>query len=90
MLKTACITLAKPMENLFSDSHAEQNRTAQRFQRINMVLHKKKSVSYINLHIEIQNFFSTFRIFHNLRALSSLKVRNSMIIIRKEEAKACG
>lgn len=32
-----------------------------------MVLHKKKSVSYIYLHIEIQNFFSTFRIFHNLR-----------------------
>lgn len=32
-----------------------------------MVLHKKKSVSYINLHIEIQNFFSTFSIFHNLR-----------------------
>lgn len=32
-----------------------------------MVLHKKKSVSYINLNIEIQNFFSTFRIFHNLR-----------------------
>ena len=31
-----------------------------------MVLHKKKSVSYIYLHIEIQNFFSTFRIFHNL------------------------
>ena len=90
MLKTACITLAKPKENLFSDSHAEQNRTAQRFQRTNMVLHKKKSVSYIYLHIEIQNFFSTFRIFHNLLALSSLKVRNSMIIIRKEEAKACG
>ena len=32
-----------------------------------MVLHKKKAVSYIYLHIEIQNFFSTFRIFHNLR-----------------------
>ena len=67
MLKTACITLAKPMENLFSDSHAEQNRTAQRFQRINIVLHKKTAVSYIYLHREIQNFFSTFRIFHNLR-----------------------
>ena len=90
MLKTACITLAKPMENLFSDSHAEQNRTAQRFQRINIVLHKKKAVSYIYLHIEIQNFFSTFRIFHILRTPSSLKVRNSMIIIRNEEAKACG
>ena len=67
MLKTACITLAKPKENLFSDSHAEQNRTTQRFQRTNMVLHKETIVSYINLHIEIQNFFSTFRIFHNLR-----------------------
>ena len=67
MLKSQCITLAKPRENLFSNSHAEQNRTAQRFQRTNMVLHKKKSVSYIYLHIEIQNFFSTFRIFHNLR-----------------------
>lgn len=32
-----------------------------------MVLHKKKSVSYINLHRESRNFFSTFRIFHNLR-----------------------
>ena len=71
MLKTACITLAKPMENLFSDSHTEQNRTAQRFQRTNMVLHKKKSVSYIYLHIEIQNFFSTFRIFHNLRFIAA-------------------
>ena len=67
MLKSQCKTLAKPKENLFSDSHAEQNRTAQRFQRTNMVLHKKKAVSYIYLHIEIQNFFSTFRIFHNLR-----------------------
>ena len=67
MLKSPCKTLAKPMENLFSDSHAEQNSTAQRFQRINMVLHKKKAVSYIYLHIEIKNFFSTFRIFHNLR-----------------------
>lgn len=90
MLKTACITLAKPRENLFSDSHAEQNSTAQRFQRTNMVLHKKKSVSYIYLHIEIQNFFSTFSIFHNLRAPFSLKGHNSMIIIRNEEAKACG
>ena len=67
MLKSPCKTLAKPMENLFSNSHAEQNSTVQRFQRINIVLHKKKAVSYIYLHIEIQNFFSTFRIFHNLR-----------------------
>ena len=89
MLKTACITLAKPKENLFSDSHAEQNSTAQRFQRTNMVLHKKKAVSYIYLHIEIQNFFSTFRIFHNLRAHASQKGHNSMIIIKKEEVKAC-
>ena len=67
MLKTACITLAKPKENTFSDNLAEQKRTAQRFQRINIVLHKETIVSYIYLHIEIQNFFSTFRIFHNLR-----------------------
>ena len=67
MLKSPCKTLAKPRENLFSDSHAEQNRTAQRFQRTNIVLHKETIVSYIYLHIEIQNFFSTFRIFHNLR-----------------------
>ena len=67
MLKSPCKTLVKPMENLFSDSQAEQNRTAQRFQRINIVLHKETIVSYIYLHIEIQNFFSTFRIFHNLR-----------------------
>ena len=67
MLKSQCKTLAKPKENLLSDSPAEQNRTAQRFQRTNMVLHKKKSVSYIYLHIEIQNFFSTVCIFHNLR-----------------------
>ena len=67
MLKTACITLAKPKENPFSDNLAEQKRTAQRFQRINIVLHKETIVSYIYLHIEIQNFFSTFRIFHNLR-----------------------
>ena len=67
MLKSPCKTLAKPKENLFSDSHAEQNSTAQRFQRTNMVLHKKKSVSYIYLHIEILNFFSTVCIFHNLR-----------------------
>ena len=67
MLKSPCKTLAKPRENLFSDSQAEQNRTAQRFQRINIVLHKETIVSYIYLHIEIQNFFSTFRIFHNLR-----------------------
>ena len=67
MLKSPCKTLAKPRENLFSNGHAEQNSTAQRFQRINMVLHKKKAVSYIYLHIEIQNFFSTVCIFHNLR-----------------------
>ena len=67
MLKSPCKTLVKPMETLFSDSQAEQNRTAQRFQRINIVLHKETIVSYIYLHIEIQNFFSTFRIFHNLR-----------------------
>ena len=67
MLKSPCKTLVKPKENLFSDSHAEQNSTAQRFQRINIVLHKETIVSYIYLHIEIQNFFSTFRIFHNLR-----------------------
>ena len=67
MLKSPCKTLAKPRENLFSDSHAEQNSTAQRFQRINIVLHKETIVSYINLHIEIQNFFSTVCIFHNLR-----------------------
>ena len=66
MLKSQCKTLAKPKENLFSDSLAEQNRTAQRFQRTNMVLHKKKSVSYINLHRESRNFFSTVSIFHNL------------------------
>ena len=67
MLKSPCKTLVKPKENLFSDSHAEQNSTAQRFQRTNKVLHKKKAVSYIYLHIEIQNFFSTVCIFHNLR-----------------------
>ena len=55
------------MENLFSNSNAEQNSTVQRFQRTNMVLHKRKAVSYIYLHIEIQNFFSTVCIFHNLR-----------------------
>ena len=71
MLKSPCKTLAKPKENLFSDSLAEQNRTAQRFQRTNMVLHKKKAVSYIYLHIEIKNFFSTFRIFHNLRFIAA-------------------
>ena len=84
MLKSQCKTLAKPKENLFSDSLAEQNRTAQRFQRTNKVLHKKKAVSYIYLHIEIQNFFSTFRIFHNLRAYASPKGHNSMIIIINE------
>ena len=67
MLKNLCKTLAKPRENLFSDSLAVRNGTAQRFQRTNMVLHKKKAVSYIYLHIEIQNFFSTVCIFHNLR-----------------------
>ena len=67
MLKSPCITLAKPRENLFSNGHAEQNSTAQRFQRTNMVLHKKKAVSYINLHRESRNFFSTVCIFHNLR-----------------------
>ena len=67
MLKSPCKTLAIPMENLFSDSLGVRNGTAQLFQRTNMVLHKKKAVSYIYLHIEIQNFFSTFRIFHNLR-----------------------
>ena len=67
MLKSPCKTLAKPKENLFSDSLAIRNGTAQRFQRINIVLHKETIVSYIYLHIEIQNFFSTFRIFHNLR-----------------------
>ena len=67
MLKSPCKTLAKPRENLFSNSHAEQNRTAQRFQRINIVLHKETIVSYINLHRESRNFFSTVRIFHNLR-----------------------
>ena len=77
------------MENLFSDSLAVRNGTAQRFQRTNMVLHKKKAVSYIYLHIEIQNFFSTFRIFHNLRAYASPKGHNSMIIIKKEEVKVC-
>ena len=67
MLKSQCKTLAKPKENLFSDSLAEQNRTAQRFQRINIVLHKETIVSYINLHRESHNFFSTVCIFHNLR-----------------------
>ena len=67
MLKSPYKTLAKPMENLFSDSLGVRNGTAQLFQRTNMVLHKKKAVSYIYLHIEIQNFFSTLRIFHNLR-----------------------
>ena len=67
MLKSPCKTLAKPKENLFSDSLAIRNGTAQRFQRTNMVLHKKKAVSYINLHRESRNFFSTVSIFHNLR-----------------------
>ena len=89
MLKTACITLAKPRENLFSDSHAEQNSTAQRFQRTNMVLHKKKAVSYIYLHIEILNFFSTVCIFHNLRSTATRKRHKYVIIIKKETVKAC-
>ena len=67
MLKSQCKTLAKPKENLFLDSLAEQNRTAHCFQRTNMVLHKNKAETYFYFHIEIQNFFSTFRIFHNLR-----------------------
>ena len=29
--------------------------------------HKETIVSYINLHRESRNFFSTVRIFHNLR-----------------------
>ena len=90
MLKTACITLAKPRENLFSNSHAEQNSTAQRFQRINIVLHKETIVSYINLHRESHNFFSTVCIFHNLRSAAMRKWHKYMIIIRKEEVKTCG
>ena len=89
MLKTACITLAKPMENLFSDRHAEQNRTAQRFQRINIVLHKETIVSYINLHRESHNFFSTVCIFHNLRFAATWKRHKYVIIIKKETVKAC-
>ena len=89
MLKTACITLAKPKENLFSDSHAEENRTAQRFQRINIVLHKETIVSYINLHRESHNFFSTVCIFHNLRFAATWKRHKYVIIIKKETVKAC-
>ena len=89
MLKTACITLAKPMENLFSDRHAEQNSTAQRFQRINIVLHKETIVSYINLHRESHNFFSTVCIFHNLRFAATWKRHKYVIIIKKETVKAC-
>ena len=89
MLKSPCKTLAKPKENLFSDSLAEQNRTAQRFQRTNIVLHKKKAVSYIYLHIEIQNFFSTVCIFHNLRFAATWKRHKYVIIIKKETVKAC-
>lgn len=89
MLKTACITLAKPRENLFSDSHAEQNRRAQRFQRINIVLHKETIVSYINLHRESRNFFSTVCIFHNFRSAATRKRHKYVIIIKKEEVKAC-
>ena len=89
MLKSPCKTLAKPKENLFSDSHAEQNSTAQRFQRTNMVLHKKKSVSYINLHRESRNFFSTVCIFHNLRSAATRKRHKYVIIIKNEEVKSC-
>lgn len=89
MLKSQCKTLAKPKENLFSDSHAEQNRTAQRFQRTNMVLHKKKAVSYIYLHRESHNFFSTVCIFHNLRFAATWKRHKYVIIIKKETVKAC-
>ena len=89
MLKTACITLAKPRENLFSDSHTEQNSTAQRFQRINIVLHKETIVSYINLHRESHNFFSTVCIFHNLRFAATWKRHKYVIIIKKEAVKAC-
>ena len=67
MLKSPCKTLAKPMENLFSDSLAVRNGTAQRFQRTNIVLHKETIVSYINLHRESRNFFSTVCLFHNVR-----------------------
>lgn len=87
MLKTACKTLAKPGENLFSDSHAEQNRTAQRFQLINIVLHKETIVSYINLHRESRNFFSTVCIFHNLRSAATRKRHKYVIIIKNEEVK---
>ena len=89
MLKSQCKTLAKPRENLFSDSHAEQNRTAQRFQRINIVLHKETIVSYINLHRESHNFFSTVCIFHNLRFAATWKRHKYVIIIKKETVKAC-
>ena len=89
MLKTACITLAKPMENLFSDSLAVRNGTAQRFQRTNIVLHKKTIVSYINLHRESRNFFSTVCIFHNLRSAATRKRHKYVIIIKKEEVKSC-
>ena len=89
MLKSQCKTLAKPRENLFSDSHAEQNSTAQRFQRINIVLHKETIVSYINLHRESRNFFSTVCIFHNLRFAATWKRHKYVIIIKKETVKAC-
>ncbi len=89
MLKSQCKTLAKPRENLFSDSHAEQNSTAQRFQRINIVLHKETIVSYINLHRESHNFFSTVCIFHNLRFAATWKRHKYVIIIKKETVKAC-
>mgnify|MGYP000426972922 CR=1 FL=1 len=89
MLKSQCKTLAKPRENLFSDSLAVRNGTAQRFQRTNMVLHKKKAVSYIYLHIEIQNFFSTVCIFHNLRSAATRKRHKYVIIIKNEEVKSC-
>ena len=89
MLKSPCKTLAKPKENLFSDSLAEQNRTAQRFQRTNIVLHKKKAVSYINLHRESHNFFSTVCILHNIRFAATWKRHKYVIIIKKETVKAC-
>ena len=89
MLKSPCKTLAKPMENLFSDSLAVRNGTAQRFQRINIVLHKETIVSYINLHRESHNFFSTVCIFHNLRFAATWKRHKYVIIIKKETVKAC-
>lgn len=48
MLKSQCKTLAKPKENLFSDSLAEKNRTAQRFQRTNIRFTQEK-VRFLHL-----------------------------------------